>query len=362
MISSEAIRSAADGLLASAPLGEGWQGALQCFADAAEAGGASLVRVQSGRPLAQLSSTEWAEAEAEMFAGRAPPSHLRFYPEHVFGNGFRVDHEVWTDDEMRGDPYHQEFLRPRGVLFHAKARLCSEPGERLSFTLKRRLSLGPYEPADVAILDSVIPELRMAVQIGRRVLDAEGAGLVRAVQHRGAPLFELDAFGRVLRVHGEGAGPLGLHVRNRRLTAERLSQKALHRAIAAAVTPPQRPAVAPLGDRDDERHYLYCIPVAGRARDVFLATAAIAAVIPARPDPERCRVDPALLREAFGLTDREAQLAALIGEGLELREIARSLTIDVGTARNHLKNIFVKSGTHRQAELVALLVPTIAGV
>jgi DNA-binding CsgD family transcriptional regulator len=188
------------------------------------------------------------------------------------------------------------------------------------------------------------------------VLDAEASGLVRALHQRGDPVFELDGFGHVLRVHGHDIERWGMRIRNRRLAAaERLSQPALDRAVAAAVQPPQRAAVAPLGDRDGERHYFHCVPVTGRAHDVFLATVAVAAIIPARPRPNRGRLDPALLRDAFGLTDREAQVAALIGEGLDLIEIARRLRIDAGTVRNHLKSVFVKSGTHRQAELVALL-------
>jgi len=51
----------------------------------------------------------------------------------------------------------------------------------------------------------------------------------------------------------------------------------------------------------------------------------------------------------------QAQVAALIGEGLELSQVAGRLGIDTGTARNHLKSVFAKSSTHRQAELVALL-------
>jgi DNA-binding CsgD family transcriptional regulator len=352
----EQARSAARDLVAAALLGEGWGEALQRLADAAEAGGASLVRVRGGHALAHLSSTGWAEAEAEAMAGAAPPSRLRFYPEHAFGNGFCVDHDVWTDDEMRRDSYFQEFLRPRGVFFHGKARLCSEAGERVTLTLKRRLGLGPYEPADIAVLDSLLPELHATFRIARRVLDAETSGLVRVLHKRGDPVFEFDSSGRVLRVHGAGTERWGMRVRNRRLVAaERLSQQALDRAVAAAVRPPQRAAVAPLADRDGERHYLHCVPVTGGARDVFLATAAVAAIIPARPRPNRGRLDPVLLGDAFGLTQREAQVAALIGEGLELTEIARRLRIDAGTARNHLKSIFAKSGTHRQAELVALL-------
>jgi len=38
-------------------------------------------------------------------------------------------------------------------------------------------------------------------RIAREVMDAEGRGMARLLQRRGAPLFELDCFGGVLRAH-----------------------------------------------------------------------------------------------------------------------------------------------------------------
>jgi DNA-binding CsgD family transcriptional regulator len=345
---------AADELLAAAMLGDCWAEGLQQLADAADAGGASLVRVQAGRPLAQLSSTGWAEAEAEAMAGGAPRSPLRFYPDRVYGNGFLVDHDVWTDEEMRRDAYYQEFLRPRGVFFHAKARLCSEAGERVSLTLKRRFRLGPYEPADIAALDCLLPDLHTAFRIARRVLDAEASGMARVLHDRGDPVFELDSWGRVLRVHGADDEHLGIVVRERRIVAsDRLAQAALDGAVAVAVRTPQQPAVIAITNERGERRFLHVVPVTGLARDVFLATAAVVVVIePGRP---RLASLAGAIRQALGLTQREAQIAMLLAEGLSLPAIAERLHLGLGTLRNHLKSIFAKTGTRRQGELVALL-------
>lgn len=355
MVRPEEAKAAAEDLLAAALLGEGWQDALQRLADATEAGGATLIHLLGDRPLAQLSSTGWAECEAEMMAGRAPPSPLRFFPDHVYGHGFSVDHDAWTDDELRRDPYYQEFLRPRGVFFHAKVRFWSEPGERISLTLKRWVGLGPYEPADISVLDSTVPELRAAFRIARRVLDAEASGMVRVLHQRGDPVFELDGLGRVLRVHGDDAEHSGLLVRNRRLVAvERRAQLPLERAVAAALTPAQRPTLAAITDQQGERRFLQIVPVSGAARDVFLATAAIAVII--EPSPQLATVDllPNGIRDALGLTAREVQIAALLAEGLSLTQVAERLRLRLGTARNHLKRIFDKTGATRQGEIIAL--------
>lgn len=356
MVRPEEAKSAAGDLLSAALLGQGWAEALERLASAAEAGGASVVRVRGGRPVAHLSSTGWAEAEAEVLAGRTATSPRQFYPDHVYGCGFCPDHEVWNDDELRRDRYYQEFLRPHDVFFHAKLRLYAAPGERLTLTLKRRLRLGPYEPADIAVLDSVAAELRTTARIGRHILDAEASGVVELLQQRGGPVFELDAFGRVLRVRGRDAESCGLLVRGRRLVAvDRLVQPRLGRAIAAALTSSPRPALAAITDQRGRRAFLQIVPVTGAARDVFLATAAVAVVIEPSPHPKSDGVLADGVREALGLTSREAEIARLLAEGLSLTEIAERLRMRTGTARNHLKSVFEKSGARRQGELVALL-------
>lgn len=223
-------------------------------------------------------------------------------------------------------------------------------------TLKRRAELGPYEPADIAALDALAPELHAAFGVARRVLDAEASGMARVLHERGDTVFELDASGRVLRVHGNGTDGSGLLVRNRRLfAAERLAQSQLDQAITAGVTPPQKSALASIADQRGERRFLQIVPVTGLARDVFLAASAVAVII----DPAKQRAGihmlPDALQDALGLTAREAQIAALLAEGLSLTEIAGRLRLQVGTARNHLKAIFEKTGTRRQGELIALL-------
>jgi DNA-binding CsgD family transcriptional regulator len=355
LIQRDRAELAADELLAAALLSDGWEDGLQQLAEAAEAGGATLMRLRNCHPLALLSSTDWVEADARMMAGDAPPSPMRFFPDHVFGQGFVGDMDVWPEEALHRDPYFQEFLRPRGVFYHAKARLVDDSDERISISLKRLSCFGPYEATDIAALDCLLPKLQMAVRVARRVLDSEASGLARVLRDRGDPVFELDAWARVLRVHGDDdAQQLGVVVRGRRIhPTDRRAQAPLDQAIAAAVRVPQQPAIVAITSPRDERRFLYVVPVAGRARDVFLATAAVAVLI----EPGRDGAGPhaGATRQAFGLTEREAQIATLLAEGLSLPTIAERLRLGLGTIRNHVKSIFGKTGTRRQGELVAML-------
>jgi DNA-binding CsgD family transcriptional regulator len=63
----------------------------------------------------------------------------------------------------------------------------------------------------------------------------------------------------------------------------------------------------------------------------------------------------AILAKMFRLTPSEAKLASIIARGASPAIAARELKISRETARNQLKSVFVKTYTHRQSELVALL-------
>lgn len=354
MMEPNNINAAADEILASAMLGQGWEKSLQLLADATGAGGASLVRIHAGRHVTHLSSADWSAFETASMAADVPSSQLRYYPEHSYGSGFCADHDVWADETMRRDPYFQEFLRPRGVFFHAKLRLWSEPDDRVTLTLKRRTALGSYEPSDIAVLDSVVPRLHAAFQVGRRVLDAEASGMVRVLLERGDPVFELDARGRVLRSHAiDDTGERIVVVQGKRLIAvDRRAQATVERAIAAAIGEPGQPAFLGIKNQEGAHRFLRVVPVAGRARDIFLATAAILVV---ERDRVRGGLDPDVIRQALALTEREAQVAALLARGSSPQTIAECLEIGRGTVRGHMKSIFSKTGARRQGELIALL-------
>jgi DNA-binding CsgD family transcriptional regulator len=61
------------------------------------------------------------------------------------------------------------------------------------------------------------------------------------------------------------------------------------------------------------------------------------------------------LKAVFGLSAAEARLAQALARGESVESAARLLEIKPTTARTQLAAIFDKTGTHRQAKLVALL-------
>lgn len=88
--------------------------------------------------------------------------------------------------------------------------------------------------------------------------------------------------------------------------------------------------------------------------------------MPARPDQpmmmglivasdDMGRLGTRLISDVAGLTAAEGSVAELLAQGLRLRDIADRLAISTTTVNFHLRNIFQKTATARQADLMLLM-------
>jgi DNA-binding CsgD family transcriptional regulator len=180
----------------------------------------------------------------------------------------------------------------------------------------------------------------------------------------------LDEHGRVLRTNRVADElldrGLGLSVAEGRLYAEGLeATRELRRMIERA-----------LADRSAERPSLVqglrlARPDGGSlnllARPIPLSQwsegrgAPALAIFVGDPD-ERPTVSLEVVRQLFDFTRAEALLATALARGQSLDEAASELGITRNTARAHLRAIFSKTGVSRQAELVRLVLRSVASL
>lgn len=100
------------------------------------------------------------------------------------------------------------------------------------------------------------------------------------------------------------------------------------------------------------RNYVLCVvPAEERAMEEQDA-AAILFIVDPKAEPSRHLATVAGL---FGLSPVENRLACLLTVGKTLQEAAEAMRIKDQTARSYLKQIFLKTDTKRQAELVRLM-------
>lgn len=176
------------------------------------------------------------------------------------------------------------------------------------------------------------------------------------------PALLLDLDGLVVRANAAADALVGndVRVRQRRLYIRDAEARHKLRVYVDQIDDamrqytPSAPSVEPIVvPRQDALPFLLRIwPIEASARwpsrDVR-ALVTLNALGP-RPGPPA-----ALLARTFSLTASEAKLACIIARGAGPDTAAAELNISRETARNQLKSVFAKTATHRQGELVALL-------
>ena len=89
-------------------------------------------------------------------------------------------------------------------------------------------------------------------------------------------------------------------------------------------------------------------------RDASSSERPMAVVFVSDPD-QRLDVDPAGVKDLYGLTPAEAAVASLVGVGRPVLEAARRLGVQTNTVRMQLKQVYAKTGARRQSALVYLI-------
>jgi DNA-binding CsgD family transcriptional regulator len=97
----------------------------------------------------------------------------------------------------------------------------------------------------------------------------------------------------------------------------------------------------------------------GRLADSNMKDAAVLVFI---IDPaNRTSIPLSRIMDAYGLTQAEARVALASSSGKTIVEAAKLLELSPNTIKTHLRRVFAKTGTGRQAEL-AKLMASVGGV
>jgi DNA-binding CsgD family transcriptional regulator len=95
------------------------------------------------------------------------------------------------------------------------------------------------------------------------------------------------------------------------------------------------------------------MPLGGDTPDLFQRARAMLVIV----DPDANRdVQSELLAQLYHLTPAELRVALALAKGMDTKEIAELHGVSLNTVRGQLKALMGKTDTHRQSELVALLI------
>lgn len=261
--------------------------------------------------------------------------------------------------------FYNDFGRRYEYVGGLAAIIVASPSHSSAIGLCRPLSR-EFGEADVRLIGTLLPHLRRALQVHKRLAGAEvrDSALSSTLDSLGTGAILVDGSGRVLFANRSARETLeaqdGLKCDRGSLRADRPhDNRLLLKAIADA-------AAASAGDRMLTGGTITVDRPSG-SRSLHLIVAPLPSrehvVIPDHPgamilvlDPERrSEPDLALMGRVYGFSRAEAAVAALLLQDLRLEEIADRLHVSVNTVRFHLKHLLAKTDTHRQSTLVRLL-------
>jgi DNA-binding CsgD family transcriptional regulator/PAS domain-containing protein len=274
--------------------------------------------------------------------------------------------ELVPNWELVGTDFYRQWLRPQGA-FHCLLGIASRCGEEIWCLIALRpLEAAPFEGTDKRRLATLLTRLQCACELcatfaaTRHEMEALGQ-LISALPEA---ILIVDAETRPLTVNRAAECLLerndGLRRVNGMLVAESTPEThELRRLIAQAAGVSAVTNGAAGGNVKDGEIaislssgaplLLQIVPLRHTMVGRFGKRKHLAAVI-ARPIETARR-----LCAFYRMTPAESRLAALIFDGHSLVEAAADLHITKNTARTHMKRIYAKTDTHRQADLIRLL-------
>lgn len=262
--------------------------------------------------------------------------------------------------------FNHEWMRPYGLQDGLFVRLTTGPQPTCLIIAAERGGESFANRDRVDLINALLPHWQQALRTQDRLLGLSAAAAaigdvidtvrhaVMLIDHRGA-IVNANAVAESLLTANDG-----LRVRNGVLGASQPSADAdLQYSVAQAISPARfgfrSGSVITCGRPDGRRPYIIHIVPLG-IDDTAQGGRAMLIVI----DPEDKPWPPvALLRRVFGMTRSEAEVAVRLIDGDGIKPISDDLNLSAATVKTHLQHVFDKTHTHRQAELVRLLLTVI---
>ena len=275
----------------------------------------------------------------------------------VYSEYNHIDFEV-----LREQRFWKEWMAPQDMYYPMGAKLFTDGTSTWFVSIDRGQKEEAFGATELGQLKRLIPHFVNSIRMGLE-LTAERApaatlsqvslGVV-VLDEQGQVLFANEFAEQVLVREGSALTRNSL---GQIVTLDRNKAPELIGAIAVAAARDDSEVIHLLLQSPDENHaHDLSVSVSSlnsgsdifaHGRQVMLTIRELGRDVPEDFDQQ--------LRMLFGLSAQEARVAAKLAYGQTVKEVAESLKVSLPTARTHLANLFRKTKTSQQSQLVALL-------
>jgi DNA-binding CsgD family transcriptional regulator len=282
-----------------------------------------------------------------------------------------IDRPVSTTDilpyeEFTDSRFYREWARPQRLVDFISAALDRTATSAAMFGIFRHESHGMIDEEARRRMQLIVPHVRRAVLIGRviELKTAEAATLTDALDGIAAGMILVDSRGMVVHTNAPAQALLVegdmLYVSSGRLSAsDQQTNDILGDIFTSAgggdAALGTKGIALPLTARDGGRYLAHILPLTSGARrraGIGFSAAAAVFVRKAQVAPPTM---PEVIARLYGLTPSELRVLLAVFETGGVADIAETLGISEATTKTHLRRLFDKTDTKRQADLVRLV-------
>lgn len=340
---------------------------------------AALARTMNGRAAIFESFDLRAGVHREMHAFNVPPpAEMAYLAHHIAGNprwadnpAVRTgdvgwDYQFIDEKGMNGAPFYAELLAAMKLRYFISGVLVGTPDDLDFVSVQYSARQGHAGVAEIRLMNTLLPHLQRAHDVRRRLASARGAtdtlaqtlewldDGVAIVSWSGAVTYANPVLQEIMR----RADVVRVRSGQLEFKAAR-SQASFDAALGAvcAVTQDriahEKPTDFAVARTPGLPPYLVSVrPLAGQAA----TRAAVGDALVFIRDPlGRSRTAAALLRDIYGLTVAECDVALAVQSRTPLGRYAQMQGVSINTVYTHLRHIREKTGAHSVAELILIL-------
>ncbi len=339
----------------------------------------AMLRERMDARLATMSRHHFATGHGEVICETpASPGFRAAYAEYASRNPWFLSSEEYTagrivagedllnNRDLVKTDFYRGLLEPHG-LFHCVAGVAVRRGAVMYYvSALRGQDQPPFREREKAGLRTVLAHLSLAFE-NRWRLRAAGDLLkvmMGVVDRHPHPCLLVEPDGRIVygnRCATPQAMPeVGLCVDGTMLAAAlAIDRPALRQAIRqvaarGASAPEHATRAVTLSVSGSNHPSVVSIDAAGRVFDAASGDLAELVLVTARTPALGHDFRTCTLVRDYGLSPAQARVGVMIVTGHSLAETARKLHVSDNTVRSHLKQVFQKTNTHGQMELVHL--------
>ena len=270
--------------------------------------------------------------------------------------------DLYSEHERKASQVYNEVWPRFGNQNSLYTRFDGPDGLSIGWSVSDPVGSGGWQSARLRLLERVLPHVHRSIVIRQALAaaDALGAGLAGLLDNDRIGMVQLDRGGRVLEANGPALDILrrgdGLIDRDGALDAWLPADRSRLRRLLGGALPglwgeaPSGGSMTVQRVSGRARLGVHVSPVGGGAADFGgrRVAALVLLVDPAR----RPRIDAQRVAVTLGLTASEGRMAALLAQGLMVKEIAAAAQWSEDYVRWLTKQAYRKLGASGQVELV----------